>query len=64
MVCVRISVAKKAITLTDDPIIVEKNKGNLKVQGTFIKKMPAKVKTEQKEKVQKEEKDKEKHELV
>ena len=56
--------SKKAITLTDDPIIVEKNKGNLKVQGTFIKKMPAKVKTEQKEKVQKEEKDKEKHELV
>ena len=43
---------------------MEKNKGNLKVQGTFIKKMPAKVKTEQKAKVQKEEKDKEKHQLV
>ena len=40
--------SKKAITLTDDPIIVERNKDNLKVKGTFIKKMPAKVKTEQK----------------
>ena len=56
--------SKKAITLTDDPIIVEKNKGNLKVQGTFIKKMPAKVKIEQKAKVPNEEMDKEKHELV
>ena len=56
--------SKKAITLTNDPIMVQKNKDNLKVQGTFIKKMPAKVKTEQKAKVQKEEKDKEKHQLV
>lgn len=40
--------SKKAITLTDNPIIVERNKDNLKVNGTFIKKMPAKVKTEQK----------------
>ena len=42
----------------------EKNKGNLKVQGTFIKKMPAKVKIAQKAKVPNEEMDKEKHELV
>ena len=39
---------KKAITLTDETIMVERNKDNLKVKGTFIKKMPAKVKTEQK----------------
>ena len=40
--------SKKAITLTNDPIMVEKNKDNLKVQGTFIKKMPSKVKIEKK----------------
>lgn len=54
--------SKKAITLTDNPIMVEKNKDNLKVQGTFIKKMPSKVKIEKK--VSKEEKTEEKHELV
>lgn len=56
--------SKKAITLTADPIMVEKDKENLKVQSTFIKKIPAKVKIEQKEKVKKEEIAKEKHELV
>ena len=40
--------SKKAITLTNDPIMVQKNKDNLKVQGTFIKKMPSKVKIEKK----------------
>lgn len=34
--------SKKAIILTEEAIIVEKEKDNLKTEGTFIKKLPVK----------------------
>lgn len=42
---------KKAITLTDEVLIVSKNKDELKVGGSFIKKLPPKPALKDKDKI-------------